>query len=130
MRKIISLMLLLFSVVANAQQFNRLFLDKTLRLDYIFAGDSKCQEVFLDGIVSSDGWFGRRTNLSKLPLKGNGDVNVIDKISGDTIYRTSFSSLFQEWICEAEAASVKRSFENSFLIPCPKNEAIVVVRLF
>lgn len=52
-----------------------------------------------------------------------------DKATGKVIYRTSFSSLFQEWLGEAEAKEVKRSFENSFLLPYPKEAATVTVRL-
>ncbi len=52
-----------------------------------------------------------------------------DKATGETIYRTSFSSLFQEWVSEEEASRVKKGFENSFLLPYPKKEAIVTVSL-
>ena len=74
-------------------------------------------------------WAGRRHHLSELPLAGNGDIEMKDKATGKVIYRTSFSSLFQEWLGEAEAKEVKRSFENSFLLPYPKEAATVTVRL-
>lgn len=52
-----------------------------------------------------------------------------DKASGKVIYRTSFSSLFQEWVSEEEASRVTRGFENTFLLPCPKQPATVTIEL-
>ena len=130
MKHLIFSIFIILSAVSYAQNFDTFFNDKSLRVDYIFAGDATRQEIYLDKLSSSDKWAGRRKNLSKVPLKGNGDITVIDKVSGDTIYRTSFSTLFQEWICEPEALKVKRSYENSFMLPFPKKECIVNVRLF
>ena len=97
MKHLILSLLILISAASYAQDFDTFFSDKSLRVDYTFAGDASRQEIYLDKLSTSDKWAGRRDNLSKLPLKGNGDITVIDKVSGDTIYRTSFSTLFQEW---------------------------------
>ena len=113
----------------NAQNFDDYFTDKTLRLDYIFTGDANHQDICLDEICSLPQWAGRRHHLSELPLEGNGNVTVTDKASGKVIYRTSFSSLFQEWISESEAFHTRRGFENSFLIPYPKQPVTVTVEL-
>ena len=113
----------------NAQNFDDYFIDKTLRLDYIFTGDAHHQDICLDEICSLPQWAGRRHHLSELPLEGNGNVTVTDKATGKVIYRTSFSSLFQEWISEAEAFHTRRGFENSFLIPYPKQPVTVTVEL-
>ena len=113
----------------NAQNFDDYFTDKTLRLDYIFTGDAHHQDICLDEICSLPQWAGRRHHLSELPLEGNGNVTVTDKATGKVIYRTSFSSLFQEWISEAEAFHTRRGFENSFLIPYPKQPVTVTVEL-
>lgn len=112
-----------------AQNFNDYFEEKTLRTDYIFTGDAKKQEVCLDELSSLPGWAGRRHHLDKLPLAGNGEITMTDKSSGQVIYRTSFSSLFQEWLGEEEATRVKKGFENSFLLPFPKKTAIVNIAL-
>ena len=82
----------------HAQNFNDFFVDKTLRIDYLFNGNAQKQEISLDELVSLPGWAGRRYSLSKLPLEGNGEITMRDKATGKVIYRTSFSSLFQEWI--------------------------------
>lgn len=113
----------------QAQNFNDFFEDKTLRTDYIFTGDSQKQEVYLDELSCLPKWAGRRHHLSELPLAGNGEITMKDKNSGQIIYRTSFSSLFQEWLGEEEATRLKKGFENSFLLPFPKANAIVTVTL-
>ena len=118
-----------FLTPVQAQNFSDFFEDKTLRTDYIFAGDAEKQEVLLDELCSLPGWAGRRHHLDELPLAGNGEITMTDKASGKVIYRTSFSSLFQEWLGEEEATRLKKGFENSFLLPFPKQPAIVNVSL-
>ena len=113
----------------QAQQFDDFFENKTLRTDYIFTGDAHKQEVYLDELSALPQWAGRKHHLNELPLAGNGEITMKDKASGQVIYRTSFSSLFQEWLGEEEATRVKKGFENSFLLPFPKKEVIVTVEL-
>lgn len=99
MRKIgLFLIGLCMSAAASAQNFNDYFADKTLRLDYIFTGNATRQEICLDELCSLPGWAGRKHHLDELPLEGNGQVVVKDQQSGKAIYKTSFSSLFQEWL--------------------------------
>ena len=117
------------SYSAFSQSFDDYFVDKTLRVDYLFTGDANHQDIYLDELCSLPRWAGRRQRLSELPLEGNGDITVADKATGTVIYRTSFSSLFQEWVSEDEAKHVKRGFENTFLLPFPKQPVTVTVRL-
>ena len=74
-------------------------------------------------------WYGRRQRLAELPLKGNGSITVSDKQSGQVVYRHSFSTLFQEWLATNEARRVRKSFENVFLIPYPKQPVSVKIEL-
>ena len=121
-----------FSVCTSGycQSFEEFFADKTLRADYLFTGNKKNQSVVLDELKSMDGWAGRGSNLDKLPLSGNGQLTMVDKATGVVIYRTSFSSLFQEWLGENEAETLSKGYENTFLMPFPKKEALVTVELF
>lgn len=119
----------LWCCIAPAQDFNEHFIDKTIRADYIFSGNAEKQDISLDELSALPQWAGRRARLDELPLAGNGEIEMKDAASGAVIYRTSFSSLFQEWICEKEAKQTKRSFENVFLLPYPKRPATVTVRL-
>lgn len=131
LKRIIAAALCVVSVsAANASdEFNRFFNDSTLRVDYIFGGGPDGPALFLDAQSKTAGWAGRRNNLSEVPLQGNGKIEVMDPKTGDVIYRHSFSSLFQEWLHTPEAATTPRSFENTFLLPLPKDTAEIVVTL-
>ena len=122
--------LLLSSFSAQAQNFDDYFEDKTLRLDYTFAGDATRQQIFVDELVSLPRWYGRKQHLAELPLKGNGQITVRSLADGMVIYRHSFSSLFQEWVSTAEAKQTQKSFENVFLVPFPKSPVEINVELF
>lgn len=68
--------------------------EKTLRLDYVFYGDADHSGIALSELRSIDGWAGRRSHMSELPLTGNGQISVSDS-TGMVLYSMSFSSLFQ-----------------------------------
>lgn len=114
----------------HAQSFSHHFCDSTLRLDYIFAGDTSAQHIFVDQLSMTPRWYGRRQHLAELPLKGNGQLTVTDPQTADTLYRHSFSTLFQEWLATTEAKHTARSFENAFLIPYPRHKVHVTVELY
>ena len=131
MRKIFIISALLVSFIsAQAQRFEDYFEDKTLRLDYTFAGDVTRQQIYVDELVSLPRWYGRKQRLAELPLKGNGQITVRSLTDGTVIYRHSFSSLFQEWLATAEAKRTQKSFENVFLVPYPKSPVEIRVELF
>ena len=98
-------------------------------MDYLFTGDATTQEISLDKLSSWEGWAGRKHRVGELPLKGNGQVEVSDEATGQVIYRTSFSSLFSEWLSTDEAQTTRRSFEATFLVPYPKQTVKVKVSL-
>ncbi|MCH5318311.1 MAG: peptidase M64 [Paramuribaculum sp.] len=114
---------------AKELKFDDWFADSTLRIDYQFGGNVSSQQVMLDKQLKSSGWYGRRLKLNELPLTGNGNITVTDKATGDTIYRNSFSSLFQEWLSTDEALTIKRSMPNTFLVPLPKRAAVISIEL-
>ena len=128
-RIIVCLLWLTTAAGAVAQDFDHWFINRTLRVDYAFAGTDKEADLSLIELVSSPGWWGRRHHLDSLALRGNGQITMQDAASGDTIYRMSFSSLFQEWQTTEEATRVRRSFENVYLLPFPKRPADVSVEL-
>jgi len=131
MRKLFIISALLVSYIsAQAQRFEDYFEDKSLRLDYTFAGDVTRQQIYVDELVSLPRWYGRKHRLAELPLKGNGQITVRSLTDGTVIYRHSFSSLFQEWLATAEAKRTQKSFENVFLVPYPKSPVEIRVELF
>lgn len=116
-------------VEAVAADFNENFSDSTLRVDYIFGGGPSGVRIMLDSQSKQKGWAGRRHRLKDVPVAGNGTIMVTDPQTGDTLYRNTFSSLFQEWIYTPEASQKEMAFENSFLVPLPIKEADITVSL-
>ncbi|MBO5808390.1 MAG: peptidase M64, partial [Bacteroidales bacterium] len=121
---------LLFVIFFAAVSFGLSAQDQTLRVDYMFSGTDKSVEISLDELYRYDGWAGRRTNLTEVPVRGNGQICMTDVQTGDTLYRMSFSTLFQEWQTTEEATKVRKSFENVFLLPMPTTKAKVNVHLY
>ena len=132
MRKLLLLSTLLCcSTLLSAQNFYEdHFQENTLRVDYIFSGTDKTCDIALGELKRLDGWAGRRVNMTEVPLRGNGQLLMTDAASGDTLYRMSFCTLFQEWQATEEATRVRRSFENVFLLPMPAKPANIEVKLF
>ena len=126
---LLALWLAVFSGSARAQDFERFFDNRTLRVDYTFAGNAREQHIHVSELLQFPGWSGRRHHLDELPLAGNGDITMRDKATGAVIYRTSFSTLFQEWQGQEEATRTDKAFENTFLLPYPKAEAEVTIEL-
>lgn len=128
---LVALLLMPVMVWANDDvRFDDWFENRTLRVDYTFAGDSATQELSLAELLELPTWAGRRHNLDSLSIAGNGQIVMCDSASGTVIYRTSFSSLFQEWQTTEEAAQRRRSFENVFLLPMPKHTVNITVTLY
>lgn len=131
MRLLLAALLTLAAYTADAAcpKLDKRLQDKTLRIDYIFTGTATSTEVAVDELCVIDGWHGRRVNMKELPVAGNGRITMCDAASGDTLYRSSFSTLFQEWQSTEEATLVRKSFENTFLLPMPKRRAEVTIEL-
>ena len=124
MKRILTAAVALVSAVLMSAQ------DRTLRVDYIFSGTDKSQEISLDEMSCFDGWAGRKVNLDEAPLKGNGQIYLVDEDSGKVLFRQSFSTLFQEWQTTEEATHLRKAFENVFLLPMPSEPAVVKVELY
>ena len=130
MKKHILFLLCLIAVASTrAQVFADHFADKTLRVDYIFNGNASGQAICLNGLSALPTWAGRKHHLAELPLQGNGQIVMRNAASGKTIYTTSFSSLFQEWLETDEARNVTKGFENTFLLPYPLQPVEIEITL-
>ena len=125
-----ALTLFLAGCPAGAQALDGRLRDATLRVDYIFSGTDDSCEIAVDELNLLEGWAGRRRHMQDVPLRGNGQVCMTDAALGDTLYRNSFSTLFQEWQATEEATRVRRSFENVFLFPMPSVPVNITVELY
>ena len=123
------LLLLCLPVLAQAQVFDEWFADSTLRLDYVFAGNNHEQHIFFQEASARPCWAGRKSRLADVPLRGNGQVSVRAHDTGQTLFVTTFSTLFQEWQATEEATRVSKAFPTSFQVPYPKAEVDICVTL-
>lgn len=112
-----------------AVNFHTYFQEQTLRLDYIFAGDSAHQRIYVGGYAASNGWAGRRVNLDTLLLKGTANLTMRSLRDGHIIYMSSFSSHFQEWVGTRRAVSLPMAYEHIIQVPMPKDEVEIEVTL-
>lgn len=120
-----------FLIVLMAfSMFSMAAYNRTLRIDYIFSGTDKTQEISVDEMSSFDGWAGRNVNMDKVLLRGNGQIYMTDAATGHVLYRQAFSTLFQEWQATEEATRVRKSFENVFLLPMPDSKVEVSIELY
>ena len=124
-KTVLVILALLGAICASAADYS-----KTLRLDYILTGTAKESSISLVKMKSLDGWAGRRVNMDKLLLDGNGRVILKDAESGKVLYINSFSTLFREWQNSEEATRVRKSFECVLLVPMPERKAEVTVELY
>lgn len=113
----------------QAVAFDQYFEDKTLRIDYTFSGDVTQQDIYVDKLNVIPRWYGKRHHLAEVPVEGNGQIIVRDHRTRQVIYKNSFSTLFQEWLSYDEAKQIRKSFENVFLVPMPKDTADITVNL-
>jgi len=127
MRGPIAVILFFIPLLILGNNFEKYFVDKTLRVDYIFAGNKDSQFVVLDNLIRLPGWYGRQNKLSESILDGNGQIAMYDYESKECIYKNTFSTLFQEWLTTPEAETLSRSFENTFLLPYPKGKVEIKV---
>lgn len=129
MRTLAIILMCIVAKAATAQVFDDYFEDKTLRIDYIFSGNSSSQAISLDQLNQSPRWYGKRSNLSEVPVEGNGAIIVKEHSKENIIYKNSFSTLFQEWQTTDEAKTTIKAFENVFLVPMPKDTVDITVEL-
>ncbi len=128
-RNLFILILAIMSLTAMAQQFNDCFDGRTLRLDYVFAGNHDAQQIYLEQMYVTPQWAGRKSRLADVPLKGNGQIEVKDHATGQLLFVHTFSTLFQEWLATEEATKVSKAFATSYNVPMPKYPVDITVSL-
>ena len=125
MKNILTILLLLVSVAVFGQ-FDKYFENRTMRVDYYHAGDSKNDYYYIDEVIAEPYWGGSLVNLIDDTNFGKYLVKVLDKASGTLIYSRSYSTLFGEWQTVDEARTVQKSFSESVVFPYPKAAVTVV----
>jgi len=114
-------LLLALSLTAPAQlAFDDYFTDRTMRFDFMLAGNSVTTKVFPVSIREEPFWGGSLTNLTDKFNYGSFKYEVFDAATGTLIYSRGFCTLYQEWQTTAEARQIERSFHEVATFPFPK----------
>lgn len=111
---------LLMPILTYAEiQFSDYFSDKTLRFDFILAGNHETTLVYPQQTLQEPFWAGSKVNLTGQPDYGTYRFRVTDMESGQLIFRMGFATLFQEWQTTGEAKKMDRAFYQSVRFPFP-----------
>ncbi len=113
----------IFQVKAQTgNSFDKYFSDKTMRIDYFHTGDSESDIITIDGIYVYGIWAGSMSGLIDKFNNGKYYVHIYDADSDKLIFSKGFDSYFFEYQTTSDAANgIKKTFNESVLIPLPKN---------
>lgn len=116
-------------VVNNGNvDYNKYFIDKTMRLDYFHSGTPKEEHFATDRIVSDGIWSGSKKVLIDDLELGLYFFEVIDKESKILLYSRGFASVFGEWQTIPEAGEKWGTFHESLRLPWPIKPVTLILK--
>jgi len=115
------------SIESKSVPFEENFLPRTLRIDYLLAGDSGIQAAYFVQMKEEPFWGGPQNNLIDPFGYGSYRYAAYDSATQRLVFSRGFSSLFQEWKGTEEAKHIKRAFPMSAVLPFPKNTIRFVI---
>lgn len=127
----ITFMALLLGIMSHnaCAQYDVHFTDEQLRIDYYIYGNADSCSYALDKYVVEPLWGGPRYHL--IDSLGYGDFlfEVLIHDSDVVIFSKGYCNLFGEWQTTPEAQNVVRGFNESVIMPYPKDVVDVVFYL-
>ena len=128
-KALLLLLLLTSSHFASKAQYDVHFTDQQLRIDYYIFGNSDTCYYAFDTYVKEPVWGGTKSNL--IDSLGYGDylVEVLLHDSDILIYSRGYCNLFKEWQSTSEAGFITKGFNESVIIPYPKETVDVLFYL-
>lgn len=125
---ILTIMALFVSCMRNEKSdFEKHFLDKTLRINLIHSGNATEESFKIDKIYDDGLWYGRTKHLTNPYRYGAYHYEVTDVETNELIYSDGVSTVFSEWRLTDEAVTEKRVFKESIRIPYPQKEALITM---
>jgi hypothetical protein len=123
MKRKILFILLTFPIYISAQvNFNKYFIEKSLRFDFLLGGNSKEEKVYPVQIKQEPYWAGSQKNLIESFNYGSYRFRVFDLKTDSLIFSKGFSTLFQEWQTTTNAKNCDKTFYQAAIFPFPKNK--------
>ncbi|MDD4395349.1 MAG: M64 family metallopeptidase [Bacteroidales bacterium] len=118
---------LLFYLIAcltislQAQNFEKYFLNQTLRLDYLHIGKNDVEKFEIKQFSAGGIWSGTRSSLIDPHRYGDVLFQVYDSASNQLIFARSYSCLFNEYKATERAKTEMGNFEECINMPMPQN---------
>jgi len=100
--------------------FSTFFTEKSMRFDFLLAGNSTDVTVFPMTTQQEASWAGNRNNLIDKFNYGTYRFRIFDAKTGTLIFAKGFNTLFQEWQTTAEAQQHDKAFYQAAIFPYPK----------
>ncbi len=125
MNKTIIVVLLLVLSSFSQAAYQDYFIDKSMRVDYIHAGNHQYQKYYVKQIKQEPYWGGSVNHLIDTFKYGHYFFEIYDEKTGVLIYSRGYSSLFGEWQTTNEAKIMNKAFYESIVFPYPKNNVII-----
>lgn len=127
MKRIAFLLIIIVLFVSCARNekndFEKHFIDKTLRINLVHVGDSSSETFKLDKIYDDGLWYGRTKNMINPYRLGAYIYELRDVETDELLYSDGVSTFFSEWRLTEEASKGKKSFNESIRIPFPSRNA-------
>ena len=125
---IIVLFIFLATNLKSQINYADFFTEKSLRFDYIHAGNATSEQVYFEQMKEEPFFGGSKINLLDTFNYGEYQAVVIDSATKKQIYTHNYCTLFEEWQNTDEAKTTDRSFYESVSIPFPKRT--IILKLF
>lgn len=116
------------SITAQNASFSRYFKEGSLRIDFLFYGNSQKEAISIHRLKKEPHFGGGTSHQLYFPNYGNYNILVRDAQEQNIIFSKGFSSLFDEWQATAEAEQINKTFEHSIQIPFPKQNIIIEIQ--
>ena len=107
--------------------FNTWFMPKTLRVDYLLAGNNEVETAYFSQMKEEPNYGGPQNQLIDPFSYGTYRYLLKDSVSGKIIFTKGFSTLFQEWRATEEAKKIQRAFPMTAVMPFPKNTVKFII---
>lgn len=118
----------IFQPLFAQTNFDKLFNDHTMRIDYFHHGNAAEDEISLDHIYVYGQWAGNPAHLLDEFNNGRYFVKIYEIVSNRLIFSKGFDSYFAEYrTTDPAIKGFKRTFHESVLIPEPKRKSIFVL---
>lgn len=110
--------------------FDKYFIDRTMRVDYYHTGDRDTDIIAIDQVYQEGIWAGPLKNLIDPFNNGKYRLSIFDKTSQTLIYTRGFSSYFGEYQTTGMAwKGIKRTYQESARFPFPKDSVVMVIEV-